>query len=668
MMRLLVIIAFGGAVEEAPPPGPEVVAARKRTDVLLARHYQAAWVFYKANEYAAALAECEVILIARPDDLPATFLKKMVEEAIRSHKGKLLEAASELRDLEALREVELEARFPEGKPPVERPTPELREEVEKSDAMRKIEEKLNQRVSINFIDADLDYVLNTLFKATGVNIIAEQSVVQDKRITLHVNDLPLREILRYIDKNNDEISYTVTESAVWITTPDKPLLEARVYPLNKGIVSKLQFGSGARRTSGARTGISGASGTAAAARGAGIPGAAAALQQPQAGQQGQTQSFLEDVMDWFTTLEGEWPQGSEWMLDRQTNSLLAYTSSEVHGRISRLLDMIDTTPIQVLIRTKFIEVMRDDSFDLGVDFFVTDEGGPGDFKVGIGTGLNLGVSAGEGLSLVVLGKGTTPPWQATLNMMLKNENARLLSAPQIIALNNQMATIDVSTSFSYASEYQAASTVITSAGGVTETSGSTFVPSQFEQIDVGFRLEVVPSVGRDMKTITLDLHPVVDDILGGEDRFQRFAEFEIITPTEEGGGGGTTQTTQKIPRPIIVSREVMTKLVVQDGGVVAIGGLLRDKKTVTVKKVPILGDIPILGYLFRSRSETVTQSNLIIVVQASIITPTGQGYVSYVEAPLAASASDEWVLEVTPEERERLWEKPLEEAAKAKER
>jgi type II secretory pathway component GspD/PulD (secretin) len=194
-----------------------------------------------------------------------------------------------------------------------------------------------------------------------------------------------------------------------------------------------------------------------------------------------------------------------------------------------------------------------------------------------------------------------------------------LSAPEILTLNNQRAVINVSTSFDYASQFQAISNPIIVGGGGQTNTTSGFLPTQWDSVNVGFFLEVVPSVGRDMKTIVLDLHPVVDELDNSED-FDSFRTFDFAVST---GGAGATQ---QVPRPVVATRELTTKLVIEDGMTIVLGGLMRDRKVKVIKKVPILGDIPLLGLLFRSTSDTIEKSNLIIIVRAQIVTPAGQTY------------------------------------------
>src|ERR1700759_5398127 len=94
--------------------------------------------------------------------------------------------------------------------------------------------------AMDFMKADLEFVLNTLFLLTGVNIIADPAAIEGKTLTLHVEDLPLRAVLDFIVRTNDGMTYSITDDAIWITATEasdmKKLMFPRVYPIQYGLV------------------------------------------------------------------------------------------------------------------------------------------------------------------------------------------------------------------------------------------------------------------------------------------------------------------------------------------------------------------------------------------------------------------------------------------------
>ena len=93
---------------------------------------------------------------------------------------------------------------------------------------------LNQRVSLNLIDGELSYVLDLLATTTGINIVADRSIIAGQRLDIHVEDARLVDLLDYIAANSG-IEYMVNESGVWISTPQQPQLQIRVFHLRYGV-------------------------------------------------------------------------------------------------------------------------------------------------------------------------------------------------------------------------------------------------------------------------------------------------------------------------------------------------------------------------------------------------------------------------------------------------
>ncbi|MHC4501917.1 MAG: type II secretion system protein GspD [Planctomycetota bacterium] len=611
---------------------------------------------YRARRYTAAITACDRALKFDSENLAVQRLRYLSERARQDHRLALEAEREGFLDEEALAQVHDDAMPPVPPPNVPRPILPLREDMPESEGLRRMAEFLNQRVSMDFVEADLDYVLQTLFKISGVDIMAEQSVVEDKTITLHVENVPLREILEFIKRNYEGIEYTVTESAVWITSPEKPRLIPRSYPLTRGLVGQGSFSSGVRRsTSG---GGGGARTTGGASRGGRGGSSARGTSGGAGGGAGSGETFIESILTWVEGWEDEWPEGSMWWLDFKTNTLVVLTTPEMHQRVQEILDIIDVTPVQILVKTKFLEIESDNTDEFGLGLLFLDSRVSGEVVDElIGESVAMQQGAVQFRKVYGIG-GSGDRLAAELTLLMQRKNTKVLSAPHIIAMNNTPATIDISKHFSYASQYRSTSTTYLTQGGSTSTP-SAFLPSSFEEVDVGFFMEFVPSVGRDMKTIVLDLHVRVDEVKD----LEQFESAEVIVPTDV---ANMTQM-PSMSRPVIDAREFTTRLVVEDGGTVVIGGLLKKNHELLRRRVPILGDIPLLGLLFRYHKKRTVTSNLIIVVEAQIVTPAGENYADVGEpAPgeslrelemrsFGAPVKSEWARDLAPEiEREIL--------------
>jgi len=600
---------------EAPPPPPAGVTAedlrayRRALEKAMAARLREAEGYHRERDFRQAAEVCDEILRIDPGNVEAQKLKYKAQLAQLEKQLAALDRESKFRDAEALLDLDRASNYPERKEPMARPRLPRREEAFKlSPKMIRMQQLLEQRVSVNFINADLDFVMSTLFKISGVNIIADQAVLQDKTLSLHVEAIPLKEILRFIVRNFDDLQYTVTEDAIWVTTTDKPPMEVRVYPLDFGLTAshplpKLQGRQRGRPATQANQ-----------------PRITAQQQQQQQqeDQQQAKSTYLEDLIMFVEGIEEVLPAGSQTYIDKNASSLVVYTTADGHEKVQPILALADKAPVQILISTRFIEIAVDDLRELGVDFgfTTTDER----MTLDAGTGTSFGTAAGTGLSVLTSTSNDDPLFQATLRALEQDSHSKLLSAPQILALNNQTSQIRIDTQLDYVERYVSQNSpliVSSETSDTVETETITALVPEFSQLNVGFTLEVTPSVGREMKTITLELHPEVSQAKGEIET--QFGEAQIIVPQD-------FDDFPVIRRPIVDTRELRCRAVVEDGGILVIGGLMQQNTVKTENRVPILGSLPVLGLLFRSKSDTIVKSHLVIVVKAEIYHPSGRTY------------------------------------------
>jgi type II secretory pathway component GspD/PulD (secretin) len=147
--------------------------------------------------------------------------------------------------------------------------------------------------------------------------------------------------------------------------------------------------------------------------------------------------------------------------------------------------------------------------------------------------------------------------------------------------------------------------------GYQVTGSEPVIIPQFATEFEGVILKVLPSIGINGKIITLTLQPEVSEKVGEE-------IFNLVIPDYEG--------TAEIKRPIMNRRTFATQLSIEDGCTVVLGGLKREKDIMKVSRVPLLGNIPILGRLFSRTYSTTLSTNLLIFVTAHILDPSGSTY------------------------------------------
>jgi general secretion pathway protein D len=229
-----------------------------------------------------------------------------------------------------------------------------------------------------------------------------------------------------------------------------------------------------------------------------------------------------------------------------------------------------------------------------------------------GTAANFGGTSGVTSQIGTIGSYDLSIF---LKAIEQNSGADLMSAPSLTVLDGKTAIVKIAQLLRYPQSYgdvQAQVSAASQTGGdaVAITAGT---PQDFTVQDVGVTLEVTPTVGSD-DSIALNLKPKVVE-------FEGFVEY-----------GGTSvaisgTTTVSVPsgffQPIFTTREVTTDVTVFDGATVVIGGLTREEVKTVNDKVPVLGDIPLLGNAFRSNSKSTVKRNLTVFVTANLVSPGG---------------------------------------------
>lgn len=286
--------------------------------------------------------------------------------------------------------------------------------------------------------------------------------------------------------------------------------------------------------------------------------------------------------------------------DRSTNSLIITASEAVYNNLRRVIDQLDRRRAQVYVEALIAEVTADNASEFGVQFQNTDLGTNGSAVLG-GTSFASGgsnlltlaaspLSAANGLNLAVAkGTLTLPNGTKILNLAMlarfleTQTNSNILSTPNLLMLDNEEAKIVVGQNVPFVT------------GQYTNTGSSTTAVNPFQTIerkDVGLTLKVKPQISE-----------------GGSLVLQIFQESSSVVATSLTSTSGPTTN----------KRSIETTAVVDDGEIIALGGLVQDSYTTGAEKVPLLGDIPILGHLFRYDSRQRSKTNLFIFLRPTIL-------------------------------------------------
>jgi general secretion pathway protein D len=259
--------------------------------------------------------------------------------------------------------------------------------------------------------------------------------------------------------------------------------------------------------------------------------------------------------------------------------------------------------------------------------------------------LLFGVAGNSSLApgiFALSGVFTDPSYQLVIRALNQQKGVDLLSAPRVTTKSGQRAVIEIIREFRYPTEFDPpqipqnfGNTGNFSGGGSINpitgallgggTNGSFPVtpttPTAFETRNTGVTLEVEPVVGPDGYTIDLSLVPQVVE-------FEGFVNYgsPIQTTSTDILGRSTVNiiTPNVINQPIFSTRKVTTAVSVFDGQTVVLGGLMREDVQKVQDKTPLLGDIPLVGRLFRSNVDQHIKRNLVIFVSARLINPAGE--------------------------------------------
>jgi general secretion pathway protein D len=262
--------------------------------------------------------------------------------------------------------------------------------------------------------------------------------------------------------------------------------------------------------------------------------------------------------------------------DPTTNSLIVVGTPENTDLVNQIVSQIDKIPQQVMIETLIVEASLNASDKLGVEWRFSQDKAFGNPATGTGAvrfpATPTQGASGSGFTYTIAGQD----FSMFINALKTDQRFQILSAPRIFTSNNTEAQINISQQVPYVLSQQ------------TDTNGNIIFNYAFQ--DVGIVLTVTPRISAN-GTVTMDVVQTANDLQG-------FTSFNA---------------------PIVNQREADTTVSVQDGETIVLGGIMRTTVNSTVNKIPILGDIPILGNLFKSTSKEKEKTELLVFLTPHIV-------------------------------------------------
>ena len=277
---------------------------------------------------------------------------------------------------------------------------------------------------------------------------------------------------------------------------------------------------------------------------------------------------------------------------KSANALVLTGPAELLDSMQETIASLDVRRSQVLVQAVIVEVSQELANSLGVQWNTnfTSDGGQAATNFGLAptaaaiavAGANPISAIGSGLTLGYLRNGSL---RALINALATQSDANLLSTPSVMTLDNQEAEIIVGSNIP----------VIT--GQSTNDSSGTLNPfTTFERRDIGVTLRLTPQINRD-KGITLDVLQEVQSVVNTRADPALAQAQDIVTN----------------------KRSISTKVIVADNDMLVLGGLISDEDEKQVSKVPVLGDMPLIGRLFRSTTTKTVKRNLMVFIHPTIV-------------------------------------------------
>lgn len=266
--------------------------------------------------------------------------------------------------------------------------------------------------------------------------------------------------------------------------------------------------------------------------------------------------------------------------DDRRNVVIVISTPSTYKMLLELFKELDKPTRQVLIETVIAEVTLKDDLRYGVEWYIKNKMKEGTYT--LQTLGQLGVSTTGGLIYQFV--SDTEKFKALINLFAQKNLINILSTPRLLVLDNEEATINVGMDVPIVTGEQTTT-------GTTAT-GEVGIVRTFQYRTTGITLKVKPTINTE-GLLTLNITQEVSQ--------------------------AQTNTISAIESPIILLRKISTSITAPSDHTIVLGGLIEENKSLTETKVPLLGDIPLLGHFFKNTSEATTKTELIIMLTPKIL-------------------------------------------------
>jgi len=523
---------------------------------------------------------------------------------------------------------------------------------------------------VDFTDASIEDAVKFLTEQSrqvdpegrGINFLIKSEDVkqQAKTFSLKLSNVPVGEALRYITSLTG-LRYRAEEFAVFIVplSARDDVLVTREFPV-RATFFEVEAG---------------------AASDSGDSGSARRRVRTVVEDEGSSGASGDAVRKSLEARGVQFTEGSTAIYNASTGTLTVRNTQDQIDLIEELVTENQGETLLVSVQAKFIEINQTDldslafNYNLAGSYNYANIPGPNVVAggaVGVTTHLNeagslvnsdainniINLTPDKGSAANPAAITSTPnrfgitgsldgnAFQMLLDAISQKSSTDLVTAPSILVNDNAKGTITVAREFYYPTEFQAAkvsSNTIIAGNNATYAAAPTVIPtwpSQFQSRNVGVTLTVQPRVTVDRQRIYLVIKPEVVE-------FDGYINYgSIIYSSRDAAGNAYVSNGVQVSVPVnnnVINQPVFStrtienaQAEIQDGYTMVLGGLIREDVSTVEDKVPFLGDMPLVGRLFRSKTEQAVKRNLLIFVTVHILRPDGEPFnVATVPVPAA---------------------------------
>ncbi|MHC4605481.1 MAG: type II secretion system protein GspD [Planctomycetota bacterium] len=463
------------------------------------------------------------------------------------------------------------------------------------------------RVDFIFKDADVRGVLDVIARVAKANIVVAPEIVG--KISLNMHNVPWTDVLDAVVKTLNFTTVKERFGIIRVIHPDelRKQMETKVFPLRyiqpppifQANIESGKFVHGQH------------------------------AQPPTKDAERLEGFFLKPTLEAVLTADARGAKLGRLDYDAKSNAFVVTDVKPVLDRVGQILKILDVEPAQVIIDVKYISTVNEDLLTFGMNFALqADEGATVTSRAippvrtvqssvtqgTAATGPFTESNAGK-ISRMPFGLGHDPisssqffltnyDMIATFRAFRRDKFTRILQEPTIAALDNEMATIFIGEQIRYA-EQRATTNQF---GGLEITISE----ASKSPVRVGFQLFILPRIIKESNKVLLTVIPINEVLSGTTSPLEGFERFEL-----QGVGPGGSDVSIDLPR--IRTATLVSKLLLESGKTAVLGGMVIERTVLDDKKIPLLGDLPIIGYLFKQTSDNIRKEHLLLFITPRIV-------------------------------------------------